>query len=187
MTPAACASFLRHTTLPIVERDYYLSKLFQFLYLPLELRFQLGSAEEEIRERLEQFLDGIPAESRLDLFDWSRFYADTLHYDLEGVLGHLPLHLHDCRTPCEVSIASDQPDPHLPQPPPLRMAKKRWVEEGWPDRLKRARGDRVQKEAAHECRVSFETYKKWEQGVRRPADRNMQAALNYINSSRQRH
>ena len=56
MSAAACASFLRHTTLPITERDYYLSKLFQFLYVPLELKFLLPDNETDVCERLEEFL-----------------------------------------------------------------------------------------------------------------------------------
>jgi hypothetical protein len=52
--------FLRSTSLPITARDYYLSKLFQFLYLALLANFRLEHGETEVRERLEQFLDGIP-------------------------------------------------------------------------------------------------------------------------------
>jgi len=34
LSPPTCGSFIRaHSALPVDERDYYLSKLFQFLYL----------------------------------------------------------------------------------------------------------------------------------------------------------
>jgi DNA-binding XRE family transcriptional regulator len=49
-----------------------------------------------------------------------------------------------------------------------RMSKEKWVRDGWPGKLKQARGSRTQKEAARECGVSVETYKKWEQGAHPP-------------------
>ena len=155
LTRESCESFLRSTSLPITARDYYLSKLFQFLYSALLANFQLEHRETEVRERLEQFLDGIPQEctERLKEFDWTEFYADTLNYELDDVLRRLPLHL-----PAPKRGSSS-----------AKMTKERWVDEKWPSRLKHARGTDSQKMAAKWFDVSTETYKKWEQGVRPPA------------------
>jgi DNA-binding transcriptional regulator YiaG len=59
------------------------------------------------------------------------------------------------------------------------MTRERWVNEKWPSRLKQARGADPQKVAAQRCGVSPETYKKWEQGVKPPAPRNMAAARRF--------
>lgn len=168
LLPGSCKSFLRSTSLPIVARDYYLSKLFQFLYVPLELKF-MAKDGPKATECLEKFLDNIPPEitERLAQFDWPGFYDDTLRYDLLEVLNRLPGHL-------------PVPKPSLSS---AKMAKKRWVDENWPDRLRKARGDNTQKQAAHRCGVSEETYKKWEQGVRPPAARSVQAVGQFINDS----
>jgi hypothetical protein len=165
LTPESCESFLRSTNLPIGARDYYLSKLFQFLYLPLELKFLLEDDATEVSKRLEEFLDAIPPEcmERLAEFDWSQFYDDTLRYELHDVLRRLPLHL---------------PIPKR-GPSSEKMTKKRWVDEKWPGRLKQARGTDPQKVAAQRCGVSIETYKKWEQGVRPPAPRCMDAVRQF--------
>jgi hypothetical protein len=154
LTPGSCESFLRSTSLPIAARDYYLSKLFQFLHLPLVLKFLLEDDPTEVSERLEEFLDGIPPEctERLAEFDWSQFYDDTLRYDLDDVLRRLPLHL---------------PVPKR-EPSAEKMTKKRWVDEKWPSRLRLVRGTDPQKVAAQRCGVSVEAYKKWEEGVRPP-------------------
>ena len=153
----SCESFLRSTSLPVTARDYYLSKLFQFLYLALVANFGLEHNETEVRERLERFLDGIPVEctKRLAEFDWTEFYSDTLNYELDDVLRRLPLHL-----PVPKREISSE-----------RMTKARWVDENWPSRLKQARGADPQKVAAKRFGVSTETYKKWEQGVRPPAQK----------------
>lgn len=165
LTPKSCESFLRSTNLPIAARDYYLSKLFQFLHLPLELKFHL-EYPTEISKLLEEFLDGIPRESmeRLSEFDWPQFYDDTRRYDLDEVLRRLPLHL---------PIPKREPSSEM-------MTKKRWVDEKWPSRLKQVRGTDPQKAAAQRCGVSIETYKKWEQGVRPPAPRCMDAVRQFI-------
>jgi hypothetical protein len=159
LTPESCEGFLKSTSLPIAARDYYLSKLFQFLYLPLTLKFPLEADATEVSKRLEEFLDGIPPEcmERLAEFDWPQFYGDTLGYELHDVLRRLPLHL---------------PGPR-PGRPSKAMTKERWVGENWPSRLKLVRGTDPQKVAAEHCGVSVETYKKWEQGVRPPAPRYM--------------
>jgi hypothetical protein len=165
LTPESFESFLRSANLPIAARDYYLSKLFQFLYVPLVLKFRLEDNPTEVRQRLEEFLDGIPPEytERLGEFDWSEFYDDTLCYDLHEVLRRLPLHL---------------PVPKR-EPSAERMTQKRWVDEEWPSRLRQVRGTDPQKVAAQRCGVSVETYKKWEQGVRPPAPRCMDAVRQF--------
>jgi hypothetical protein len=165
LTPKSCDSFLRITSLPIAARDYYLSKLFQFLYLPLTMRFRLEHDPSKVSEHLEEFLDSIPAEyvDRLGEFDWPKFYDDTLRYDLAGVLERLPLYL-----PIPKRETSAE-----------KMTKKRWVDEKWPSRLKQVRGTDPQKVAAQRCGVSVETYKKWEQGVRPPAPRCLDAVRQF--------
>jgi hypothetical protein len=165
LTPDSCESFLRSTSLPIAARDYYLSKLFQFLHVPLVMKFRLENDPSEVSKPLEEFLDGISPEctERLAEFDWSEFYEDTLRYDLREVLRRLPLHL---------PVAKREPSAE-------KMTKERWVDEQWPSRLKQARGSDPQKVAAQRCGVSTETYKKWEQGVRPPAPRCMDAVRQF--------
>jgi hypothetical protein len=72
---------------------------------------------------------------------------------------------------------------HLPVPKrgssSANMTRERWVDEKWPSRLKQARGTDLQKVAAERLGVSTETYKKWEQGVRPPAPRNMNAVRQF--------
>jgi hypothetical protein len=64
-----------------------------------------------------------------------------------------------------------------------KMTKEAWVQNGWPDKLKEARGTRTQKEAAGQCGgVSVETYKKWEQGARPPKPSNLPAVLRFIDA-----
>ena len=165
LTPESCESFLRSSSLPIAARDYYLSKLFQFLHVPLVLKFGLENDPTQVSEPLEEFLDGIPAEctAKLAEFDWSAFYEDTLRDDLPEVLRRLPLHL-----------------PVIKQEPPAeKMTKERWFDEQWPRRLKQIRGADPQTVAAQRCGVSVETYKKWEQGVRPPAPRCMDAVRQF--------
>jgi hypothetical protein len=82
--------------LPIIERDYYLSKLFQFLYRPLVERAHLEwSKTDEIAAGLRNFLDQLPAPlvCELSRFDWPGFYEDTWLYEPREVLQRLPQHL----------------------------------------------------------------------------------------------
>jgi len=170
LSPPACKSVLRTTNLPVPERDYYLSKLFQFLYVPLEIKFQL-EYPTEVTEAVEKFLDEIPAEylERLAEFDFAGFLNDTFNYGLEEMLTRLPIYL----LPVGKQKSSSYP-----------TRKERWVRERWPDLLKRARGTDPQKVAAAQCGVSTETYKKWEQGVRPPAQRNMAAVRQFVAASK---
>jgi hypothetical protein len=90
LSMGAAGAYIRtHPGLPITERDCILSKLFQFLYLPLEVRFGLPERPDwGVQSCLEAMLDQLPdsAVSRLHSFDWQRFYEDTVALDLEAVL-----------------------------------------------------------------------------------------------------
>lgn len=168
LSPPACDSFLRSTNLPIVARDYYLSKLYQFLYVPLRIQFHLDH-RDSVPDKLKEFLDGIPAGylERLAEFDWGGFYQDSFDYDLEEVLRRLPSHL-PLRKAKSVSKG---------------MTKAQWVRENWPRALKRARGSEPQKVAAERCGVSEETYRKWEAGMRPPSPRCLDAVRKFIITS----
>jgi len=93
LSPDCCASFLRaNPDLPITGRDYYLSKLFQFLYESLRVAYDLAWSETEVRERVEEFLGSIPAEmlDRLSTFDFGGFHYHSARLQLEELLARLP-------------------------------------------------------------------------------------------------
>ena len=97
LSAPCCGAFVRSNPgLPITERDYYLSKLFQFLYIPL-IESAPGTywAHDEIASQLSEFLDQLPEPMVLELsrFDWSGFYADTWFYEPAEVVQRLPQHL----------------------------------------------------------------------------------------------
>jgi hypothetical protein len=165
LRPETCEAFLRSTDLPVSAQDYYLSKLFQFLYVPLKERFPLADREELIQP-LEEYLDSIPSEyiERLGEFDWPQFYDDSQKCDLDEVLRRVPQYLPITK----------------PNRPSKRMTLERWVAEKWPSLIKRVRGTDTQKEAAGKFGVSVEAYKKWEEGKRPPAARNMAAVHRVI-------
>ena len=93
LSPGTAAAYIRtHPNLPITERDCRLSKLFQFLYVPLEIHFGLPESPEwETRVSLEELLDSLPDHhiSRLQEFDWWSFYKDTRSHDLDRVISRL--------------------------------------------------------------------------------------------------
>jgi hypothetical protein len=97
LSELCCKAFLRSNPgLPISERDYYLSKLFQFLYRPLVESVHLEWIEAgEIAAGLRDFLDQLPelVISKLARFDWEGFYQDTWLYEPRDVLPRLPQHL----------------------------------------------------------------------------------------------
>jgi hypothetical protein len=96
MAPETCSSFIRaNPDLPITERDYCLSKLFQFIYVPLVERFGLEYGESDVREQIETFLDSIGAEllPHLSKFDWLGFYDNTHQFEIGAILDRLPEHL----------------------------------------------------------------------------------------------
>jgi DNA-binding Xre family transcriptional regulator len=87
-----CASFIRaNPELPIRPRDYYLSKLFQFLYEALVAAYGLDYRETEVRDWVEEFLDSVPNETLDGLwaFDISAFHSDSTRLPLEQLLGRL--------------------------------------------------------------------------------------------------
>ena len=77
LSPECCASFTRTTKLPINERDYYLSKIFQFIFLTLYIRFPDEPEWREVEERLVEFLQEDPGTDVQARFDWWSLYADT--------------------------------------------------------------------------------------------------------------
>jgi len=93
LSSGTAAAYIRtHPNLPITERDCCLSKLFQFLYVPLEIRFGLRQQPEwETRVTLEELLDFLPGDfvSRLPEFDWSSFFEDTRKHDIDTVVSRL--------------------------------------------------------------------------------------------------
>jgi len=100
--PDACAAFFRsHPHVPASERDYYLSKAFQFVWLPLEIRFGLSSWRDfEPRDRIEVALDQAPDEELPNL--WRIEPWDFLDLGrsgtLEEILGELPSFLAGARS-----------------------------------------------------------------------------------------
>lgn len=75
--------------LPITERDYCLSELFQFLYVPIKIRFSLEDSETDVREKVQEFLNTIPDAMlpQLRRFDWEGFYFDSRYVELNRLLG----------------------------------------------------------------------------------------------------
>ena len=99
LSPTSCLSFLRaYAKWPITERDYYLSKLFQYLYLPIEIRYGIDYHDEDrVRRRLEGILGQIPDEVLRELhrWDWWSFYSDTCELDLDELCDRLSERLGD--------------------------------------------------------------------------------------------
>ena len=90
------ARFLKSVDLPLEPRDYLLSKLFQFLYLPLTIQNQLDEPDAlPLRQRLELWLDGLPetAVPRLYRFDWFAFFDDSNRLDRSEVLAGIDRYL----------------------------------------------------------------------------------------------
>lgn len=105
LSPNSCSAFFRsHPRVPASERDYYLSKLFQFLFLPIKLRFNPSFDDERaLRHRLEAFLNDLGDETLQDLsgFDWWSFYEGACDLDLDTVFAELPTHLPGAARPTE--------------------------------------------------------------------------------------
>lgn len=92
------AFFRANPRLPATERDFYLSKWFQFLYVVLEVRYRLGAEPEwETQVAIEAALDPnqewLPESTNMPDVDWWAFYYDTRKYDLLTVLKRLPKHI----------------------------------------------------------------------------------------------
>jgi hypothetical protein len=88
--PTSCDAFFRvYPQWPITPRDYYLSKLFQFLYQPIEIRYKVDyRTEGDVRKQLEIILDRVPdgVMAHLHQWDWWDFFDDTCKLDLKEVL-----------------------------------------------------------------------------------------------------
>ena len=113
----SCGSFLRaHSGLPITDRDYYLSKLFQFLYLAITIGFALDfNGAEVLRGYLEDRLDKIPDDllPQLHLFDWQAFLDDVTELDQDRSLGALPKHFPERIASILTEANSDRSAPAL--------------------------------------------------------------------------
>jgi hypothetical protein len=97
LNPRACAAFFRsQPTVPAIERDYYLSKLCQFLWL---IALECGDATRNFNlrlETLERLLDSIPEDYDPSWFDWRSFLGEVHSLcetrregDVLGALGNL--------------------------------------------------------------------------------------------------
>ena len=100
LSPLCCASFLRaNPALPITERDYYLSKLFQFLRVAcmdeLADPSDYGPAADDLAKVLDEALpDGSHHFANLWLLHWQKLFDDYVHYDVislaEKIAAYLP-------------------------------------------------------------------------------------------------
>lgn len=104
LSPACCRSFLeKHRGMPLTERDYYLSKLYQFFSLAL-LHEERGRPEI-VADHLEEILDSTFADranienadraniENLALLEWVKIFVDYKRKDLENIIGSLPSYL----------------------------------------------------------------------------------------------
>jgi hypothetical protein len=208
----SCVGFFRaEPDLPAVKRDYYLSKLYQFLWLiamechEFLLRVHRDWALEHWVDVnttvLENFLDALPEESlpdQLAEFDWESFRNElctvcktrAIHGDLLETLGDLRRFLPSPAAPTERprSLQSDVAHRQAMRSSVAAMTFPA-IQEWWsglngPTLLKNARSARghVQKEAAQACGVGLETYKKWESG-RTPSKSNIPGVVDYIEAA----
>ena len=60
LSEACCASFLRHHRLPALPRDYYLSKLYQFVFEAFRCVYRLEDPATEVARTVHQLLGQIP-------------------------------------------------------------------------------------------------------------------------------
>ena len=103
----AARAYLHTVKLSLTPRDFLLSKLFQFLYVPLQIQDQLDAPDAlPLRRRLEHWLDGLPESLvlRLYRFDWLAFFEDSNRLDRPTLLARLDDYLpgtrrHHRRTP----------------------------------------------------------------------------------------
>ena len=115
LSTQCCESFMRsYPDLPIESRDYYLSKLFQFLLDLWAARFGINEAER-FSYHLQESLDGIPVQ-RLRNTDWSVFWFDC--YDdcvagdkLEAVVDLFERRLGVALKPCGAEPSKRRPGP----------------------------------------------------------------------------
>jgi len=97
LDPRACVAFFRsQPSAPAIERDYYLSKLCQFLWL---IALECGEATRNFNvhlNSLERLLDAIPEDYDPSWFDWRSFLDEVYSLcetrrggDVLGALGNL--------------------------------------------------------------------------------------------------
>ncbi len=60
LSEACCTSFLRHQRLPALPRDYYLSKLYQFIFEAFRCIYRLEEPSFEVGREVHRLLDQIP-------------------------------------------------------------------------------------------------------------------------------
>jgi hypothetical protein len=134
LSAACCDCFLRvHSALPIRPRDYYLSKLYQFLYITLAVRYWPQAevlvdpvevtAASEIQEVLQPVLEAIPDEQiqkfcTPEMEWWWNFYRDTLAQDFPTVLARIPEYIATVTTP-----ATNRPMKMVTPAPPFPTPK----------------------------------------------------------------
>lgn len=98
LSKEACAGYMRRTREPIIERDYYLSKLYQFIWMPVAAKLNCGGMEgvlleghrHAIEAGLSSALDKLGDGEKVALsFDWKRLYYDLSRTKPERVLSNL--------------------------------------------------------------------------------------------------
>ena len=93
-----CAeTFMRaNPELPIKGRDYALSKLFQFIFVPIIMTYDYSDSDGRLSHELESFLDTIadPTDTMAEL-DWRAFYCDLRQraHGPHTTVQRLPLYL----------------------------------------------------------------------------------------------
>jgi hypothetical protein len=209
----ACVGFFRaEPSVPALERDYYLSKLFQFLWLiAMECHeFLLTAHRDWVRSHyveldskvLENFLDSLPEDAtpeQLAEFKWQSFRVELCNIcTTQAVEGELLRALGDLHRFLP-SSASQAETPAIPKSAGSRREAVRRsvlsmtfsaIQEWWsnvhgPELLKHARSahGHVQKEAAVKCGAALETYKKWESAKRTPSKSKIPGVVDYIEAS----
>lgn len=124
----SCELFRReHSRWPIIDRDYYLSKTFQFVFITLVEAFNLDEGDAyEVEQRVAHVVNGIPDNwlSNLDeLFDIEHLIYLTGNFrnssNLRGMLKALDL---------SWFLQGDAPARNLEAAPPGRTRKLRFTE-----------------------------------------------------------
>ena len=112
LSPECYASFIRaNPELPITERDYFLSKLFQFFYQSLLDEADNAPHWHTARETLEGLLDGAFPEASpnpwadLSKLDWPRFFRGYRDSSLESLVANIASYIPTQATPSKPSPA----------------------------------------------------------------------------------
>jgi hypothetical protein len=97
LSQRCAAGFTRENPgLPIDFRDYVLSKLFEFIFEAIVMRFDFTDPDGQLGQKLEAFLDTIvDPDAAAFGFDWKKFYTDLRHltYGIYGTVERLSLYL----------------------------------------------------------------------------------------------